>query len=159
MQSRIVAEVVQGVRLALDWGKARIGVAACDPQGVLAYPVETVQASSAFKRLPELIAEYEPVQIVVGLPVDLRGERGIAAGYVEQEALKLAELTDVPIALSDERLSTVAASRRLSQAGKGSKSQRSLIDQAAAVEILQAALETLRRGRALELLNTRKNQS
>ncbi|MDO4784437.1 MAG: Holliday junction resolvase RuvX [Propionibacteriaceae bacterium] len=147
-----MAELRPGVRLGLDWGKARIGVAACDREGLLAYPVETVPAVDAARRLPQLVAEYEPVEIVLGLPVDLKGRRGIAAEYVLAEARRVAPLLGVPIRLSDERLSTASASRRLGQAGKNSRAQRQLIDQAAAVEILNGALEAERRGQLGELL-------
>lgn len=54
--------------MALDWGKARIGVAACDPDGTLAYPVETVPTATASRRLPQLLAEYEPIEVLIGLP-------------------------------------------------------------------------------------------
>lgn len=147
-----MAELRPGVRLALDWGKARIGVAACDREGVLAYPVETVATSEAARRLPQLVAEYEPAEIVLGLPVDLRGERGLAAQHVLDQARQVAPLLAVPIRLVDERLSTVSASRRLGQAGKNSRAQRQLIDQAAAVEILNSALDAERRGQLGELL-------
>ena len=147
-----MAELRPGVRLALDWGKARIGVAACDRDGILAYPVETVATPEAAHRLPQLVAEYEPTEIVLGLPVDLRGERGLAAEHVLGQARQVAPLLGVPIRLVDERLSTVSASRRLGQAGKNSRAQRHLIDQAAAVEILNSALDAERRGQLGELL-------
>lgn len=148
-----MAELRSGVRLALDWGKARIGVAACDRDGVLAYPVETVTAADAARRLPQLVAEYEPIEIVLGLPLNLRGERSIAAEHVLAQARALApKLGGVPIRLVDERLSTASASRRLGQTGKGSRAQRKIIDQAAAVEILQSALDAERSGRLGESL-------
>lgn len=154
-----MAEFRTGVRLALDWGKARVGVAASDATGTLAYPVETVAAQRALVRIPELVVEYEPIEIVLGLPVDLRGERGIAAGFVLERASELAAVTSVPIVLTDERLSTVAASRRLGQAGKSARKQRAVIDQAAAVEILQAALEAERRGVRPEAWQMKETQA
>lgn len=154
-----VAEFRTGVRLGVDWGKARVGVSACDPNGTLAYPVETLPAASAVPDLVALVAEYEPIEVVVGLPIDLRGERGPAADYVLSQAHALAAKVAVPVLLSDERLSTVSASRRLSQSGKNSKAQRRIIDQAAAVEILQAALEAQRRGRTLEVVIAEVNEA
>ena len=69
-----------GVRVAVDWGKARIGVAACDREGILAYPVETVSAKDQpIRRLSQIVAEYEPVEVVMGLPVALNGTEQIAA--------------------------------------------------------------------------------
>lgn len=156
---RSVAEFRIGVRLGVDWGKARVGVAACDPNGTLAYPVETLPAATAQAGLAALVAEYEPIEVVVGLPIDLRGDRGPAADYVLDQARKLAGALTVPVLLSDERLSTVSASRRLTQSGKNSKAQRRIIDQAAAVEILQAALDAQRRGNTLEAVPAQVNDA
>lgn len=151
-----------GVRLGLDWGDARIGVAACDAAGTLAYPVGNVQAGK--RELPDiigLVAEYEPVEIVVGLPRSLSGGEGPAAVKIRERADALAAaLADTPdrpsVRLVDERLTTVTASRRLSQGGKRAKDQRGIIDQAAAVAILEHALEIERvRGAAPgELVST-----
>ena len=64
----------RGVRLAIDWGRARVGVAACDPDGLLAYPVETVPNDQhTIARLGQLIAEYEPIEVLLGMPIDLAG--------------------------------------------------------------------------------------
>lgn len=153
-----MAEFRTGVRLGLDLGKARIGVAACDATGVLAYPVETIPVSRAELRIPELIAEYQPIEIVIGLPVDLKGRQGIAAEQVRVQVGKLADKVSVPIRLSDERLSTVAASRRLTQTGRKSSGQRKVIDQAAAVEILQVALDAERSGKLGELVERAQSQ-
>jgi putative Holliday junction resolvase len=135
----------RGVRLALDWGKVRIGVASCDPDGTLAYPVETVQTHQAARRLPQLLAEYEPIEVIVGLPRTLAGDEGPAAGYVRaQVASLIAANPQVSWRFSDERLTTVDASRRLRSAGRDAKRQRAVIDQAAAVAILEQALVTER---------------
>lgn len=137
----------RGVRLALDWGKARIGVAACDPGGLLSYPVETVAARDRpIERIKALVAEYEPLEVVLGLPVDLRGELGPAARAMQQVALELAAaLAPVPVYLADERLTSAEASRRLAQTGKDARARRRMIDQAAAVAILDQVLEAERR--------------
>ncbi|HEY3336928.1 MAG TPA: Holliday junction resolvase RuvX [Propionicimonas sp.] len=132
-----------GVRLALDWGKARIGVAASDPNGILAYPVETVPAGpGALPRIAALVAEYEPFEVVLGLPRNLAGLEGPAAIAMREVAVTLAAaLPGVPIRLVDERLTTVSASRQLSNAGRNTRRQRSVIDQAAAVALLEQTLQ------------------
>lgn len=130
-------------RLGIDWGKARIGVAASNAGTSFAYPVETVQASpDEQRRLVALVEEYRPGVVYVGLPLTLSGERGIAAGFVEEKAAALAEaIAPVEVRLIDERMSTVTASRSLGSAGRRARQQRQVIDQAAAVEILQRALD------------------
>ncbi len=134
-----------GARLALDWGQARIGVAACDRMGTLAYPVETLGPASDLagveRRLRELVAEYEPIELVLGLPLHLKGTEGQTARAVRERAAWLADTLGVPVRLVDERLSTVAASRGLRAAGRDARRQRGVIDQAAAVAILEQALD------------------
>ena len=131
----------RGVRLAIDWGDARIGVAACDPDGVLAYPVMAVRAGDReIAELATVVAEYEPIEVLVGLPRSLSGAEGLAAAKARERATRLATGIDVPVRLVDERLTTVTASQRLHEAGKRAKEQRSLIDAAAAVAILEQAL-------------------
>jgi len=131
----------RGVRIALDWGKARIGVAACDPDGTLAYPVETVQTGAAQRRLAELLAEYQPIEVVIGLPRTLAGDEGPAAAHVRAQTAALIEAHPlVSWRFSDERLTTVTASRRLQSAGRKTRRQRAVIDQFAAVAILEEAL-------------------
>lgn len=141
-----------GVRLAVDWGGARIGVAACDRDGVLCYPVETVSAGpAAFDRLAGLVDEYEPVAVIVGLPTTLAGTEGLAAAKIRAHADTLAaRIHPIPVCLSDERLTTAGAARRLSAAGRSAKQQRRVIDQAAAVAILEHALDLLRGDTVLE---------
>lgn len=140
-------ELRPGVRLGLDWGEARIGVAACDAQGVLAYPVETVSANrAALDRLAMLVSEYEPLEVVIGLPRSLSGDEGPAARRIRRHAASLARrITPVQVRLLDERLTTVTAARTLSERGRKSHQQRSVIDQVAAVTILEHALATERR--------------
>jgi putative Holliday junction resolvase len=135
-----------GVRLALDWGQARIGVAACDARGTLAYPVETIAPASDLavveRRLRALLAEYGPLEIVLGLPRHLKGVEGRAAADVRERAGWLRQrFPEFPVRLVDERLTTVMASRQLRAAGRPAKRQRGVIDQAAAVGILEQALE------------------
>ncbi|MFT3900003.1 MAG: Holliday junction resolvase RuvX [Gordonia sp. (in: high G+C Gram-positive bacteria)] len=146
----------RGRRLAVDVGTVRIGVAVCDPDGILATPVETVprgrdgrsdaaQDAAAVKRLAELVAEYEAVEVIVGLPRDLRGAEAQAAHAVRAFADLLATaIAPVPITFVDERMTTVTAGRALREAGRDSRRARGVIDQAAAVAILQGWLDGVR---------------
>ncbi|MFC4032080.1 Holliday junction resolvase RuvX [Streptomyces polygonati] len=138
----------RGRRIALDVGDARIGVASCDPDGILATPVETVpgrDTAAALRRLAAIVAEYEPIEVVVGLPRSLNGTEGPAAAKVRSFAQSVAKvITPVPVRLVDERMTTVSATQGLRASGVTSKKGRSVIDQVAAVIILQSALETER---------------
>lgn len=131
------------VRLGIDWGKARIGVAACNAGTTFAYPVETVPAGpDELTRLRAIVEEYGPGVVYVGLPLTLAGERGFAADFALGKATALAEaISPTRVRLIDERMSTASASRNLGAAGRRVKQQRSIIDQAAAVEILQRAVD------------------
>lgn len=148
-----------GVRLGIDWGQARIGVAACDAAGVLAFPVETIAPASDGRvvrdRLTAIIAEYEPVVAYLGLPRHLRGTEGEAAAKARGQARWLATaFPAVAVRLVDERMTTVSATRQLQEAGRSARTQRAVIDQAAAVAILNHALdaERLTGARAGELI-------
>jgi putative holliday junction resolvase len=130
-----------GVRLAIDWGDVRIGVAACDRDALLAYPLSTVRTGES--EIPELVAlaaDQQAVEIVVGLPRSLSGGEGPAARKLRERAAHLAAATPVPVRLVDERLTTVTAAGRLRESGKRAKQQRESIDAAAAVVILEEAL-------------------
>jgi putative Holliday junction resolvase len=137
----------RGRRIGVDVGDARIGVASSDPDGMLATPVETVPAGPASQaRLVAIAEEYQAVEVVVGLPRSLNGGEGPAAAKVRAYAAELAALLaaapePVPVRLVDERMSTVTAAQGLRASGVKSKKGRSVIDQAAAVVILQSALE------------------
>ncbi|MDF9717684.1 Holliday junction resolvase RuvX [Nocardioides sp. ChNu-153] len=148
---------MSGVRLGIDPGDARIGVARCDPSGILATPVETVRRGPGdLARLVALRDEVEAVEVVVGLPRSLSGREGPAAAKVRKFATQLASrLGGTPVRLVDERLTTVSAESMLRASGRKAKNQRSVVDQAAAVLILQHVLDTERRtgvapGRLLE---------
>lgn len=136
-----------GVRLGVDVGKVRVGVAICDPDGILASPLITLRRGEGdLPKLAELVREHGVVEVIVGLPVTLAGREGPAAVESRDYAQSLAQLIDpVPIQLSDERMSTVVASRRLSERGVRGRRQRAVVDQAAAVEILQGWLDSRRR--------------
>ncbi|WP_432954304.1 Holliday junction resolvase RuvX [Micromonospora haikouensis] len=150
-----MTETVHGVRLGVDVGQVRVGVARSDPHGVLATPLVTLarDLTAAEDAVPgdmaelvALIAEHECVEVVVGLPVNLSGQHGPAARNVKAYADRLADvIAPVPVTLTDERMSTVVASRRLSERGVRGKRQRAVVDQAAAVEILQSWLDAQRR--------------
>lgn len=135
-----------GRRITVDVGDARIGVATCDPGGLLATPVETVPAGTGARaRIAEIAAEYAAIEVVVGLPRSLNGREGPAAVKARAFAVKLAKLVaPVPVRLVDERMTTVTASRELRAAGRRAAAGRPVIDQAAAVVILQSALDTER---------------
>ncbi|WP_114560840.1 Holliday junction resolvase RuvX [Desertihabitans aurantiacus] len=135
-----------GVRLALDWGRARIGVARCDAAATLAFPLTTLRSGpDAYRAVADLVAEHEPLEVVLGLPLALDGTEGPAAIEVRRHADRLVRLLPVDVRLVDERLSTVSASRGLHASGRDTRRQRSVIDQAAAVEILERALDAERR--------------
>ncbi len=145
----------RGVRLGIDVGKVRVGVAKCDPDGILATPLVTLARDNEETDLPTdiskisaLVSEHEAVEVVLGLPVNLSGLEGPAAIHVRAYADKLAKvIAPVPVLMSDERMSTVAATRRLSDRGVKGRRQRAVVDQAAAVEILQSWLDSQRRRR------------
>ena len=136
----------QGVRLGVDVGDVRIGVARSDPSGLIATPVETVpRGDGDLVRLRHLAAEDAAIEIVVGLPRSLSGGEGPAAAKVREFAGKLAAaLAPVAVRLCDERLSTVTAEAVLRGQGKKGQKRRAVVDQAAAVVILQNALDTER---------------
>ncbi|WP_068189243.1 Holliday junction resolvase RuvX [Mycobacterium sp. UM_CSW] len=138
----------RGRRLGIDVGSVRIGVAASDPDGILATPVETVRRDRSgrhVRRLAELAAELDAVEVIVGLPRTLADRTGPSA----VDAIELAEtlarrIAPTPVRLADERLTTVSAQRSLRAAGVRAREQRAMIDQAAAVAILQSWLDQRR---------------
>ncbi|ANY09517.1 Holliday junction resolvase RuvX [Pseudonocardia sp. HH130630-07] len=138
----------RGRRLGIDVGAVRVGVAMCDPDGILATPVETVardvENGSDVRRIAELTAEHDVVGVVLGLPRNLRGEDGPAALAAREFADALTAGLDVPVELTDERMTTVVASRQLSGRGVKGRRQRAVVDQAAAVQILQGWLDRTR---------------
>ena len=127
-------------------------MAASDPDGILATPVETVRRDRSgrhVRRLAELAAELDAVEVIVGLPRTLADRTGPSAQDAVELASKLAEvlarrIASTPVRLADERLTTVSAQRSLRAAGVRAKEQRAVIDQAAAVAILQSWLDERR---------------
>jgi putative Holliday junction resolvase len=138
-----MSDLVSGVRLGVDPGDARIGVASSDPSGLLATPVETVaRAAGDLSRIAALVDELGAVLVYVGLPRSMSGGEGPAAGRVRVFAHDLADrLAPVPVRLCDERLSTVTAEGQLRAQGRKGRKRRAVVDQAAAVVILQGALD------------------
>ncbi len=134
----------EGIRLGIDVGQARVGVARSDPQGTIAVPVITLPRGTALAGIAELVREYEPLEIVVGLPLNLQGKRTASTGDAESFAREIESLGAVPVRMVDERLSTVSASSALQRAGRSSREQRSVVDQVAAVILLQHALDSER---------------
>lgn len=137
------------VWLGVDVGSVRVGVARSDPNGILASPLTTLKRDTAentdITELATLVRETGAVGVVIGLPRTLKGREGPSAHTAREYGERLAELIDVPVRHVDERLTTVSAQRKLRTGGiRGSKATRAVIDQAAAVELLQHWLEILR---------------
>jgi putative Holliday junction resolvase len=129
-----------GVRIALDIGDARIGVASSDPHGILATPVETVRRGPGdLDRIAALAAELEAFEVVIGLPRSLSGGEGPAAVKIRDKVL--VKNSGTTVRLVDERFTTVTAERMLRERGKKGSKRRAVVDQAAAVVILQHALD------------------
>lgn len=139
-----------GRRLGVDFGEVRVGVALSDPSGILATPLVTLKRDRSrgtdLDALAALVAEHEVVEVVVGLPRTLAGRQGPAAQAATEYADALADRlgTAVPVQLTDERLTTVSAARVLAERGVRGRKQRAVVDQAAAVEILQSWLDARR---------------
>ncbi|WP_174722373.1 Holliday junction resolvase RuvX [Cryobacterium cryoconiti] len=137
-----------GVRVGVDVGKARIGLARSDPHGMLATPVETVSRDLSgtldVARIVAVVAELDAIEVVVGLPLALSGNRTASTNDAVGFAEVLARTLAVPVRLVDERLSTVAAQSVLRAAGRKAKTQKTVVDQVAAVIILQHALDSER---------------
>lgn len=121
-------------------------MARSDPSGFLATPVETVaRGRGDVRRIARIVAEEEVVEVVVGLPRSLRGTEGPAAVKVRDFAASLASrVAPVPVRLVDERLTTVSAEAMLRDQGRKGGKRRAVVDMAAAVVILQHALDTER---------------
>ncbi len=131
-----------GVRLGIDVGRARVGVARSDPHGMLATPVETLaRREQPVAGIRRLVDELEAVEVIVGLPLSLSGAETASTADSREVAGELAAVLGVPVRLVDERLTTVSAARGLREAGRTAKNSRSVVDQVAAVILLQHALD------------------
>ena len=136
-----------GVRIGLDLGSKRIGVARCDREGLVAVPLTALDAEGAWhSELRTLLDEVDAIEIVVGIPVSLRGAEELAAQQVRERIAELkAEFPGLPIRGVDERMTSAVAHRQLREAGHSAKSARAHIDALAAAGILEFALESERR--------------
>ncbi len=138
--------VARGVRIGVDVGSVRVGVAASDPDGLIATPVETVPrgdtVDGGVARIVEIVEERSAAVVYVGLPKHLSGRDGSASQAARTYGEHLARaVAPVPVQLIDERMSTVTAHRAMRASGRPGRRQRAVVDQAAAVVILQSALE------------------
>jgi putative Holliday junction resolvase len=140
--------MISGVRIALDVGSVRIGVARCDAEGLLATPLTTISARpDALLQVVDLVREYEAICVYVGKPISLSGNDTASTQAAIEFARELNALLDestVQVRMIDERLSTVSAQRAMHEAGRNIKQSRDAIDQAAAVVILEHALASER---------------
>ena len=137
----------RGRRIAFDYGDVRIGVATSDADSIICSPLTTLKATdkSLIRIISQIFEEISPVQIFVGRPALLSGQDGLATEKAKQFAELLRGITDVEVLLIDERLSTVSAARNLRESGKNAKDSKASIDMAAAVSILEFALDLEKR--------------
>jgi len=138
----------RGRRLAFDVGTVRIGVAICDPDGILASPLQRIERDgSELDTVKKLLVEFQPVAIYVGLPINLEGKFTQSTFEAVYFAEDIEEVTNTRVRMVDERLSTRTAQANLHSAGKTVRTSKQYIDSASAVEILERALEVLKAGR------------
>ena len=137
----------RGRRIAFDYGNVRIGVAASDADSIICSPITTLKSSdkSLLKSIAEIFFDIQPVQIFVGRPALLSGKDGAATDKAVAFADLLRGITDVEVIMVDERLSTVSAARNLRESGKNAKDSKDSIDMAAAVGILEFAIDLEKR--------------
>lgn len=138
----------RGRRLGIDVGAVRVGVALSDPDGLLATPLATVARDVAhatdLAAIAGFVAEHDAVGVVVGLPRTLAGREGPAAEAARAFGVALADRVAVPVEYADERLTTVVATRQMRESGRKGRRQRAVVDQVAAVAILQGWLDAHR---------------
>ena len=134
----------KGRRLAVDVGSVRVGVAICDPDGILATPLAAIKRkdndSETLASIGDLLREHNIFEVIVGDPMSLSGAETKSTSDARSFAMEIARLSDVPVRLVDERLTTVSATQKLREAGMDSRTSREFIDSASAVEILEQAL-------------------
>jgi putative Holliday junction resolvase len=138
---------IRGRRIAFDYGSVRIGVAICDPDGILATPLPYLSTThpKLDQEIAALLLEYQPISIFIGYPRHLSGESGASVALVEEFKAKISLITKVPVIYIDERLSTVSAAKLLKESGKNIKESRELIDSMSAVAILEQGLRSEQR--------------
>ena len=139
--------MLRGRRMAFDYGDVRIGVAVCDPDAILASPVVTLKnnENQLWVEIDELVKEYEPIHLYVGAPKHLSGQSGVSLQKAEEFTKNLFQRTGIECSMIDERLSTVGAARQLKESGMNSRDSKTAIDQAAAVAILEHAIDLEKR--------------
>jgi putative Holliday junction resolvase len=137
----------RGRRIAFDYGDVRIGIAVSDPDSILSSPLTTLKATdkNLSSQITQIIIEIEPVTIYVGRPALLSGNDGAATEKATEFVSLLRTITQVPIELIDERMSTISAARNLREAGRSAKESKDAIDMAAAVAILEFAIDIEKR--------------
>ena len=137
----------RGRRIAFDFGDVRIGVATSDADSIICSPLTTLKTSdrSLLKSITEIFLEIQPIQIFVGRPALLSGKDGAATDKAVAFADLLRGITDIEVIMVDERLSTVSAARNLRESGKNAKESKDSIDMAAAVGILEFAIDLEKR--------------
>ena len=137
----------RGRRIAFDYGDVRIGVATSDADSIICSPLTTLKSSdkSLLKSIAEIFLEIQPIQIFVGRPALLSGKDGAATDKAIAFADVLRGITEIEVIMIDERLSTVSAARNLREAGKSAKDSKDSIDMAAAVGILEFAIDLEKR--------------
>jgi len=137
----------RGRRIAFDYGDVRIGVAVSDPDSILSSPLTTLKATdkNLSSQISQIITEIEPVTIYVGRPSLLSGNDGVATEKATEFVALLHTITQVPIELIDERMSTISAARNLREAGRSAKESKDAIDMAAALAILEFAIDIEKR--------------
>ena len=135
-----------GARLGVDAGKARVGISVCDPSGLIATPVMTLNraSESLLDDFQRVVDEYSPIEVIVGLPLNLAGSHTPSTEDAIALARELGQSTGLPVRMIDERLTTVSAHAALRSVGKKQRGTRSVIDQVAAVMVLQHALDSER---------------
>lgn len=139
--------MLRGRRIAFDYGDVRIGVAVTDPDSILASPLTTLKATdkNLSKQISTIFQDVQPVAIYVGRPALLSGKDGLATEKALQFVALLSTISEVPIEMIDERMSTISAARNLRDAGRSAKDSKDAIDMAAAVAILEFAIEIEKR--------------
>ncbi|KLL10192.1 MULTISPECIES: Holliday junction resolvase RuvX [Protofrankia] len=150
-----------GVHVGIDVGTVRIGVAASDPDARIAFPVTTLRRdtrlNSDLDEIAMIVRDRHAVEVVVGLPTRLSGLPGPAARKAREYAdLLAARVAPVPVRLVDERLTTVVAHRRMAERGLRARDRRAVVDQEAAVQILQSALDIPHDAGASDAVATRR---
>ena len=137
----------RGRRIAFDYGDVRIGVAVSDPDSILSSPLTTLKATDKTldQQISEILTEIEPIAIYVGRPSLLSGNDGAATDKANTFVALLRSISDLPIEMIDERMSTISAARNLRDAGRTAKDSKNAIDMAAAVAILDFAIEIEKR--------------